>query len=272
MRYATIPLLLTVLAAGCVTEGFDTAALPTRNRLSTQDEVKIGQQMAVQVEQQMPKLNDATVQGYVAEIGQRLAAQAPRKDVPYQFTVIQEPKEVNAFALPGGHLYVFTGLMRLASNEAELAGVMAHEIAHVAAYHHGEMLTRQYTANQLATVLLGQNPGVGAQILAQIAGQGVFAKFSRDNEVEADRMAMDMMYRAGYNPTAMITFMQKMIQLDQQQGGGGRLFALFASHPATPERMARLQALLAQYPQQTIAQMGVFPERYQQFVLARLPK
>lgn len=270
MRYTAIPFLLMVLAAGCVTEGLDTATLPASNRLSTEQEIQIGQQMAVQVEQQAKVLNNPAIQAYVQEIGQRLAAQSPRKDVPYRFTVIDDPKAVNAFALPGGHMYVFTGLMRLAENEAELASVMAHEIAHVAGHHHGEQLTREYNAQVITSLLLGKSPGAAAQIAAQLVGQGVFARFSRDNEAEADRMGMDMMFRAGYQPVAMLTFMNKMVTLDRQQGGGGQLFAIFSSHPPTQERFARLQALLAQYPEPDRAQRGVFRERYQQAALAPL--
>jgi predicted Zn-dependent protease len=275
MRYALLFLGLGALLVGC--ETLDTsglgagaglgAGLPAPNALSTADEIKIGQQMDAQVQQQTKVLNNPTIQAYVQQIGARLAAQAPRQDVPYRFTVIDDPKAVNAFALPGGHLYVFTGLMRMCDNEAELAGVMAHEIAHVSGHHHGEMIARQMQTEALTSLILGKNPGAAAQIVAGLVGQGAQAGFSRANEAEADRVGMDLLFKAGYQPTAMLTLMQKMVALDQQQGGGGRLFALFASHPPTTERLARLQALLANYPPAAQAQRGVFAERYRQFVL-----
>lgn len=269
MRNLLFGLSILVLGVGCETlDGTGTstwgAGLPAPNALSTADEIKIGQQMDAQVQQQTTPLNNPAIQAYVQQIGARLAANAPRQDVPYRFTVIDDPKSVNAFALPGGHMYVFTGLMRMCSNEAELAGVMAHEIAHVADHHHGEMLAREMQAQAVAGMILGQNPGQVARIVAGLLGQGYQANFSRVNENEADQLGMDLLFKAGYQPSAMLTFMNKMVALDQQQGGGGRLFALFASHPPTVERLTRLQNLLARYPQQG----GLFPERYAQVVLS----
>ncbi|MDX9972096.1 MAG: M48 family metallopeptidase [FCB group bacterium] len=271
MRNLLLCLSVVVLAVGCETmDGSSTfgAGLPAPNALSTADEIKIGQQMDAQVQQQTRPLNNPAIQAYVQQIGARLAANAPRQDVPYRFTVIDDPKSVNAFALPGGHMYVFTGLMRMCANEAELAGVMAHEIAHVADHHHGEMLAREMQAQAVAGMVLGKNPGQVGRIVAGLLGQGYQANFSRVNENEADQLGMDLLYKAGYQPSAMLTFMNKMVALDQQQGGGGRLFALFASHPPTVERLTRLQNLLARYPQQG----GVFAERYAQVVLSVVGK
>ncbi len=286
-RYACIILSLAVLAAGgCETldtapvAGGGTYSVPSS--LPLDQEVKLGQEMAEQVESQMTVLDDAVIQAYVRDIGAHLAQFSPRKEITYRFTVIDEPDVVNAFALPGGHMYVFTGLMKAVDNEAELASVMAHEIAHVAGEHHGEMLSRQIGyerfANLVAGAILGENPGALAQWVAQVAGQvggqAYQATYSRAAEAEADEMGLTIMWNAGYRPDAALTFMQKMIQIDAQEGvgRGGRLMAIFATHPPTQERMARLQSLLNRFPQQQRMSLALNQERYQQTVLSRLGK
>ncbi len=266
MRNLVILCALSATLSGCATmEGGQPI-----NLLSTQQEVQLGAQMAAQVEQQSKPYPDAAVQAYVRDIGARLAAAAPRQDVQYQFSVIDDPDTINAFALPGGYMYVYTGLMKFCDNEAELASVMAHEIAHVAAHHHGEMMTRQYGYNTIASLLLGNQPGAMAQMVAQILGQGYAMRFSRANEAEADALGMDILFRAGYQPVAMLTFMNKMVQLEQQSGGRGPGLAIFASHPPSTERLARLDAQLNRYPEEMRAQRSVQADRYRQIVLSRL--
>ncbi len=193
-----------------------------------------------------------------------------RQDVPYKFTVIDNPKTVNAFALPGGHMYIYTGLMKLCQNEAQLASVMAHEIGHVAGHHHGESLTRQYGYSLLIGAILGDHSSEGADVLAQILGTVGELRFSRVQESEADRMGMDMLWRAGYKPDAMITFMEHMLQYEQAQGGGQPAFKFLSSHPATSERIAALQSLVQQYPADLRATSPVYAERYKANVLDRL--
>ncbi|MEX2016732.1 MAG: M48 family metallopeptidase [Candidatus Hydrogenedentales bacterium] len=238
------------------------------NLLSTEEELALGQKMAAQIEQEQPVLNDPAVQQYVDRIGQRLQAVVPPgvdRNINYQFKVIDAPDTVNAFALPGGYLYVYTGLMKLIENEAELAGVMAHEIAHVTAEHHGEQLTKQYGASFLASLLLGEDPGAIAQGVAQVTNYLVQAGYSREAEREADRIGADMLMRGGYNPNAMITFMQKMAA--QSQAPGGRIMAFISTHPLTQERIEYLQSQINTYPANVRADYPVFAERYQEMKL-----
>lgn len=228
----------------------------------------MGAQLAEQVKQQEKVLQDAQIQQYIDEIGARLIAAAPRQDVTYQFEVIDAPDTVNAFALPGGYLYVYTGLLKLCENEAELASVMAHEIAHVAAHHHGESFTRQYGVQILSDLVLGDNPHTAARVAADLLGTGVMMRYSRDNEREADMLGMNMLVRAGYNPDGMVTFMRKLVAADQQSGGRG--LAIFASHPPSQERLQSLQYMANQYPLEMRQQANLNAQRYQQIVLSRL--
>lgn len=266
IRFLGVGLCMALIGCGCLSLEGGGGGI---NLLSTEEELALGQKMSQQIEAEQPVLNDAAVQQYVDRIGTRLAAVVPPnldRGLTYQFKVIDEPDVVNAFALPGGYLYVYTGLMKLVENEAELAGVMAHEIAHVAAEHHGEQLTKQYGASFLASLLLGDDPGAIAQGVAQVTNYVVQAGFSREAEREADRIGAEMLMRAGYNPTGMVTFMQKMAA--QSQAPGGRIMAFISTHPLTDERIQNLQAQVNGYPP-AVRENPVFGERYQE-VKARL--
>jgi len=255
---------LTIALTGCETlEGGQSF-----NLLSTEQEVELGKQVSAEVEKQEKMLDDAAIQAYVGQIGQRLARVSSRQDIAYTFKVFDAPDTVNAFALPGGNMYIYTGLMKICQNEAELAAVMAHEMGHVAARHHGESMTRQYGYNLIASLLLGDNPKAAAQLAAGLIGQTITARYSREQEREADALGMEFMFRAGYSPDAMISFMQKL-QAEESKGGGQWL-PIFASHPPTTERLQLLGAMLQRYPAELRRQSPTYPERYQQQVLARL--
>jgi predicted Zn-dependent protease len=260
--------LLLAVATGCVTPVEGNGP----NILSTEEEIQLGQKMSAEVEKDEKRLNNPKIQAYVRSIGERLAEQSPRQDVPYEFTVIDNPEVVNAFALPGGHMYVYTGLMTMCDNEAQLASVMAHEIGHVAAKHHGETLTRQMGYQVLADIVLGRNSPQGAQALAQLVGNAAAMHFSREQEREADRLGMDFLFRAGYKPEAMVDFMRKLAQYEQEQGGGPqpRFLQFLASHPATVDRIASLDALVQTYPLNLRNQSPTYFERYKANVLDRL--
>ncbi|MFP4190679.1 MAG: M48 family metallopeptidase [Candidatus Hydrogenedentota bacterium] len=260
IQLAAVGLLL-VAAGGC-----ETLSAPSINLLSTRQEVQLGRELAGEIEQQEVVHEDEQLQEYVQDIGRRLAGVARRRDMEYRFTVIDEPDTVNAFALPGGHMYLYTALMKLVRNEAELAGVMAHEIGHVAARHHGERLTRVYGYNLLMRVLLGDDPGAAANIASNL----VEMNFSRENEREADAIAVEMLWGAGYDPGAMLTFMEKMREEEQRQGTGPRL-PILSSHPATQERIALLRQHIARYPAEERARRSANAAEYRKQVLNRLP-
>lgn len=253
-----------LLLAGCATTlGQDF------NLLSTRDEIELGERFAAEVEKKEKTLDDPRLQAYVAGVGARLAAYAPRQDVPYAFKVIDAPDTVNAFALPGGFCYVYTGLLTLCESEAELAAVMAHEIAHVAAYHHGETLTRELGFQLITSILLGENPKATAEFVADLLGTGVRARFSREQERQADELGMDMLFRAGYRPDAMLSLMYQLLAYKEQQGMVEPL-PIFASHPPTNDRIARLGTLVQRYPAHIRMQNPIHAQRYHDEVLSRL--
>jgi predicted Zn-dependent protease len=236
------------------------------NLLSTEQEIALGEQVSAEVEKGEKLLDNVQIQAYVSEIGQRLAAVSPRRDVQYTFKVIDAPDKVNAFALPGGFMYVYTGLMRTLENEAELAGVMAHEIGHVAGRHHGESMTRQFGYNFIMSIILGEDANALAQLGSELLGAAGAMYYSRDNEREADQLGMSFLFEAGYKPEAMLTLMGKLSAEDGERGGG-RSLAIFASHPPTEERAQRLRALVEQYPKEVRDGRPLYTERYRQKIL-----
>ncbi len=236
------------------------------NLLSTEEEIRLGRQLSAEVEKQERVLDDKEMQTYVRQLGAELAQYAPRQDVEYTFKVIDAPDKVNAFALPGGYIYVYTGLMRICENEAELAAVMAHEIGHVSGYHHGESISRQYSYNLVMSIILGEDANALAELGARIMGTAGHMFYSRENEREADRTGMNILVQAGYNPGAMLSFMGKLIEEDQRRGGG-RGLPIFASHPPTEERIELLDALYMQYPQNVRDSAPYREERYRRKVL-----
>jgi len=260
-------ILLTLLAAlsGCATFEGGRAL----NILSTEEEIALGNEVAAEVEQQETLLDDAAVQAYVAQIGDRLARVASRQDVPYTFKVVDAADTVNAFALPGGNMYIYTGLMKLCEDEAELAAVMAHEIGHVAGHHHGESMTRMYGYELITRILLGNAASERAQLVTGLVGQAVTSRYSREQEREADKLGMEFLFRAGYPPDAMISLMNKM-RSEEGKEGGGRWLPIFASHPPTTERLHLLHSLLAQYPPDLVAASPRYADRYRDGALARL--
>ena len=213
---------------------------------SQSDEIKIGRQLALQVEQQAKLVEDPLITEYVNRVGQNIVLHSDAK-VPFTIKVI-DSDEVNAFALPGGFFYVNKGLILAADNEAELAGVMAHEIAHVAARHamenQGKGTFINYAA--LAGIIFGgpivstvlQN---GGGILAGLA----MLKFSRGAEVEADKLGVQYLYASGYDPTAMATMFEKLASKNKKKPGS---FAkLFTTHPQSVDRRDTSLALVSRF-------------------------
>ena len=219
---------------------------------SAQEEVQAGQQAAAQVAKQLPVLPDSDpVTIYVQRLGQQLAAHAPGEKWPYSFHVVNQ-KEINAFALPGGPVFVNLGTIQAADNEAELAGVMAHEISHVV-QRHGTRAASKQMAAQLPLAILGGVMGQGA--LSQMAQMGLsfgvgsyFLKNSRKAESEADLLGTDIMYDTGFNPRAMADFFAKL----ERQGGVRAGPQFLSDHPDPGNRaqaVAKEVATLAQQDQ-----------------------
>ena len=207
---------------------------------STDTEMKMGKQYAMMVEQTARMVQDPVINEYVNRIGQNLVRNSDAK-VPFTIKVI-DSDEINAFALPGGFFYVNSGLILAADEEAELAGVMAHEIAHVAARHAMQQMTRIQYANMATIPLIFVGSwGVyeAASMAIHLALPLTFMKFSRGFESEADYLGVQYMYKTGYDPQAFISFFEKIEAKDKKKPG--TLARAFASHPPTPDRIAKTQ-------------------------------
>lgn len=215
---------------------------------STEKEVRQGREAAAEVDRQAKFVDDPVITEYVNRVGQNIVLHSDAK-VPFTIKVI-DSDEVNAFALPGGFFYVNKGLILAADNEAELAGVMAHEIAHVAARHAVENQTKASLLEYAAlggSIFLGGIPGMIYQNTAGIGLLGIFMKFSRAAEEEADRLGVQYMYAAGYDPGAMATMFEKLEAKNKKKPGF--VSRAFATHPAPPDRRAAALALAARFPE-----------------------
>jgi hypothetical protein len=213
------------------------------NWYSLETEIRMGKQYAMQVENGVKLVQDPVVTEYVNRIGQNLVRNSDAQ-VPFTIKVI-DSDEVNAFALPGGFFYVNSGLILAADEEAELAGVMAHEIAHVAARHMTRQMTRAQWANIATVPLIFVGGGIGYGIY-EAAGLGLpltFMKFQRSFEAEADYLGLQYMYKTGYDPQAFISFFEKIQAKEKKKPG--TLAKAFASHPQTPDRIEKSQQEIA---------------------------
>jgi len=219
-------------------------AQPGFNFFSVEQDIEIGRQSAAEVQRQLPMLNDRSVDRYLGRIVEKLAAVAPGARYPYQIKAVNA-SEINAFALPGGPMYVNRGLLEAARSEAELAGVLAHELSHVALRHGTHQASKAYLGQAGLGILgglLGKNGGNTAQIVNAIGGLGLnaaFLKFGRDAEYQADQLGAEIMARAGYNPTAMADFFQLL--RGQQGRDPGKLEQFFSDHPPSADREARIR-------------------------------
>jgi len=215
------------------------------NLYSLEREIALGKQAAQEVEKSAKLITDPMVTEYVNRVGQNLVRNSDAK-VPFTIKVI-DSDEINAFALPGGFFYVNSGLILHADEEAELAGVMAHEIAHVAARHGTRNATKAEIAQFAAIPLILLGPGGWAGYgLYQGLNMAIpigFLKFSRDNEREADYLGLQYMYKAGYDPNAFVSFFEK-IEAEERRHPGS-IPKLFATHPPTPERVRKAQQEIA---------------------------
>jgi predicted Zn-dependent protease len=209
------------------------------NFYSLEKEIALGKQLAAQVERQAKIIDDPVIAEYVNRVGQNLVRNSDAK-VPFTIKVI-DADEVNAFALPGGFFFVYSGLIMKADNEAELAGVMAHEIAHVAARHGTRQATRGEIAQlgMIPLIFMGGWTGYGIYQAASVLVPITFLKFSRGMESEADMLGLQYMYKAGYDPTAFVDFFEKIETLEKKKPG--TMAKVFETHPPTDDRIRAAQ-------------------------------
>ncbi len=248
------------LSSGCATvrHGLGRALVPD------QIEFLLGAQVSAQIEENERIHPSAPLQAYVQRVTEGLL-KAPRTDgtegseyaqrdaystqhalrdrpgVRYRVKVLDDPEQVNAFAVPGGYLYVYSGLLLIAEDEAELAGVLAHEIGHIVGRHSINQLVSQLGMDILKDLAFGEDPHQIGQIASQLAN----ARFSRDDELEADTFGVRYAIEAGYDPRGLLRFFEKLKKLEAHRRSD--LEQLFASHPPTGERIRRIERLIDQY-------------------------
>ncbi len=211
---------------------------PGRNFFSPQQDVELGQKVAKDAEQKLPMLNNQRVDAYVNRLGRRLAEVAPGERFPYQFKTVNDAS-INAFALPGGFLYINRGTIEAADNEAQLAGVVAHEISHVALRHGTNQASNAQLAQAplaiLGAILGNRSTGAAiAQIGSEFIASSVLLKYSRDAERQSDLMGTQILYDCNYDPNAMASFFEKL-------DTGGRGTDFFSSHPNPDNRMQNIK-------------------------------
>jgi beta-barrel assembly-enhancing protease len=261
--------LIALVVSGCAARKPGSALKPGFNLFSKEQDIELGREAAAQVRQQYQEVRDQALNDYIAKVGQQLARQPEVAGFPYSFTLLND-KSVNAFALPGGPTFVFTGLLQAADNEGQLAGVMAHEIAHVA-LRHGTNQASKANLIQLPAMLAGAVVGDGS-LLGQLAQVGiglgansVLLRYSRDAENQADALGARIMASAGYNPLEMARFFEKL-----EAEGGARAPQFLSSHPNPGNRVRAVEAEIQTLPRGSYTgETGQFPRM--KTLVAQLP-
>jgi beta-barrel assembly-enhancing protease len=275
LRHRLLPfaLLAALLAAGCAPARQPGEPLrPGFNLFSQEQDIQLGREAAQQVRQQYDVVDDQFLQNYLNTLGKRLAATASAREsgFPFSFTMVNNPG-VNAFALPGGPIFIYSGLVRATANEAQLAGVMAHEMAHVILRHGTNQVSRAYMLQLPAMLAAGAVGGPGilgqlGQLGVGLGYQSILLSYSRGAETEADALGARIMAQAGMNPIEMARFFETM-----EAEGGRRGPEFFASHPNPGNRMRNVEAEIRVMPPMRFDfRTGQFP-RAQQAVAALPP-
>ena len=259
---------LTSLRAGALAlaVGGAAAAGGCAPAMTTQQEVQAGGDYARQINAQLPILRDSYTNQYINQLGRQIAAQADPRGIPYTFYVVNSDV-VNAFSIPGGHIYINRGIIERADNVSQLAGVLAHGIAHVVERHGIQQAQRQQNANTALAVLYGvlmrRNPSTVERAGIQVGGTAVFAGYSRGAEREADRVAVGYLIRSGYNPNGLPQFFGKMMTEKQRQPS--KVEQWFATHPLTQERLQATQADIAATPGANSSRLVTDTREFQTF-------
>lgn len=250
---------ITLLSSGGLLALFSGCAM------SQQQEVELGARSAEQVGAQLPLVRDAAVTQYVTALGRRLAGVTDARGLTWTFTVV-DSREVNAFAIPGGWIYINRGLIERTVNESELAGVIAHEIGHVTRRHSVQQLQQATSANvglTLLCTLTGSCESGLSRTAISLGGSALFAKFSRDDEAEADAEAVVTTTNAGISPRGIPAMFRTLLREREDQPGA--LEAFFASHPLEAQRIAATEAQIATLSATAIARLPNDSRAFQTF-------
>ncbi len=218
------------------------------NIFSTRQEINMGKEFAVEVEKQSKLLEDEEWNSYLNEIGQNIASICDRPDLEYNFKIVDDDSTINAFAVPGGFVYIYSGLLLKADNEAEIAGVIAHEVGHVVAKHSMKRLTQVYGFQVAMSLALGSNPNQLAKLGSEFLAAGLILNYGRDNEFEADYYGIKYTHALGYDPNGFKTFLSKLAEMRKSGRNSSYLEKLMATHPEPADRITRVESIISTLP------------------------
>src|SRR6188508_899996 len=225
------------------------AAVLGATLIGVPDEIQLGREANAKVQRELPEFRDAAITGYLRSIGGRLARSARGPRYPYSFT-LADYREINAFALPGGPIWINRGVLHAATNESQVAGVLAHEIAHVAQRHAATQVTQGAFANWglgLLSAMLGNAGGASAaRSAAGVMTNSMFLKFNRDDERDADRVGLEILTRAGWDARGMVELFE--ILRREQKRDPSIVETFFSTHPPPQERIEQLRAAVQRHP------------------------
>ncbi len=240
MRMLAVAAVVLGTQTACASLGLGRAAADVL--LPVPQENKLGKTLAAEVEKKEKLHPNKQLQAYVAAVGAKVARKArdTPKGITYTFKVIDDDKTVNAFALPGGHIYVYSGLLAMLDDEAELADVLGHEIAHVTQRHVAQKLVAQYGIETVLGLALGKNPNALAQIVSQLVEGGALLRFTHAEEEQADEHGLPYAVAAGYDPNGLVRFFQKLVK-----GEGPKMLTYLSDHPLPSERIVAAKARIA---------------------------
>jgi predicted Zn-dependent protease len=234
--------------------------------LTTQQEVQLGQQYAAEINSQLPIVQNPQIHSYINQLGEGIARRVDPRGIDYTFYVVNSDA-VNAFAVPGGFIYLNRGLIERASNMSELAGVVAHEIGHVVERHSVDQMQKAQNANLLLNVVYGvllQRPPSGVeQVGVQLGGSAIFAGYSRDAEREADMQAVGYLVASGITPYGMPSFFQKLIE--EQKRTPSTVEQWFSTHPLTQDRIDLVNEAIRSLPAGSLSNLTTDTQAFQQF-------
>ena len=233
--------------------------------ISQQQEIQMGEEYAQQINAQLPIVQDPELNRYINVLGDSIAGLTSRKDLNWHFFIV-DSKEVNAFAVPGGYVYVNRGLIERSDKMDEVAGVLGHEIGHVVRRHTVKQMEKEQGANvgiTLACVLTGVCNSQVAGAAINIAGSAVFARFSRSDEAEADQEGFNNVIRAGISPEGMVSMFQKLLEERKSRPAG--VEAWFLTHPLEEDRITAIQTRINQLPPSSLANLGTDTRNFHSF-------
>ena len=215
------------------------------NIFSDAEEIKLGSEFAAKIEKELKIYVDPHISDYINQLGQVLVRNSARPNITYHFKVVQDDS-INAFAIPGGYIYVNLGLIRFSNTESELAGVISHEVGHIVGRHGMKQLTKQYGFAALAQLLLGENKSQLEDLATKVVTSGVLLQYGREAEREADTLAVQQMHSSGIDPDGIVTFFEKLLGTEKRQTT--KIEKLLSTHPGTRERVTRVNQQIQKLP------------------------